>query len=116
MCVRLRETGLNVVIVWVGMGVLDYPSSVQRISRCKRMAEDVHPYPNTCNSFLNLTRMRLAAQPFRFLCDEDRELNEQALIEGSRILSVYKLNEDDTVWVITEADRSSTCVLCPNEY
>jgi len=53
---------------------------------------------------------------FGNLCEEDRELNEQALTEGSRIMSVYKLNETDTVYVITEADRSSTCCLMAEDY
>lgn len=50
------------------------------------------------------------------VCAEDRRANEQALIDGSRIFSVYKLDEQTTLWVITEADRSSTCILFPNDY
>lgn len=46
---------------------------------------------------------------------EDRGLNEEALINGDRIMSVYKFG-DDTLWVITEADRSSTTILTPGEY
>jgi hypothetical protein len=49
-------------------------------------------------------------------CPEDAELNEQALLNGSRLMSVFKLNESDTVWAITEADRSSTCLLLPENY
>lgn len=47
---------------------------------------------------------------------DDWEANEQALEHGSRILSVYKLSEQDRVWVITEADRSATTILLPVEY
>ena len=50
------------------------------------------------------------------VCPEDAELNEQALLDGSRLMSVFKLNESDTVWAITEADRSSTCILLPENY
>jgi hypothetical protein len=51
------------------------------------------------------------------LCDEDKLLNDQAVIDGSRILSSYTTLKGSTkVWVITEADRSSTCVLLPSEY
>ena len=51
------------------------------------------------------------------LCDEDKQLNDQALIDGSRILSAYRTRKGSTkIWVITEADRSSTCVLLPSEY
>lgn len=47
---------------------------------------------------------------------EDREANEQALIEGSRIFSVYKDPYGVKFWIITEADRASTTVLLPSEY
>lgn len=46
---------------------------------------------------------------------EDAMANEQALIDGGRLMSVYKL-EIGTVWVITEADRSATTLLLPEEY
>ena len=46
---------------------------------------------------------------------EDTMANEQALIDGGRLMSVYKL-EIGTVWVITEADRSATTLLLPEEY
>ena len=51
------------------------------------------------------------------LDDEDKQLNDQALIDGSRILSAYTTDKGNTkLWVITEADRSSTCLLLPEEY
>lgn len=50
------------------------------------------------------------------LCEEDRELNNVALRDNSRIFSAYNLNDGQKIWVITESDRSSTCVLLPNEY
>ncbi len=46
----------------------------------------------------------------------DTEANQAALRDGSRILSSYATRQGETVWVITEADRSSTCLLTPNEY
>ncbi len=42
--------------------------------------------------------------------------NETALREGFRLLSVYRGANAVKFWVITEADRSSTCVLLPEEY
>jgi hypothetical protein len=33
-----------------------------------------------------------------------------------RILSSYYLNDDERVWIITEADRSVTTLLLPDEY
>jgi hypothetical protein len=48
--------------------------------------------------------------------DEDWLLNDQALVAGTRLLSAYRLRDGTKVWVITEADRSSTTVLLPDEY
>lgn len=47
---------------------------------------------------------------------EDRQANEDALVQGERVLSAYKTRLGTKLWVITEADRSSTCVLLPEEY
>jgi len=49
------------------------------------------------------------------LCDEDRELNDAALKDGSRLLSAYTVG-NEKLWLITEADRSSTTLLLPCEY
>lgn len=48
--------------------------------------------------------------------DDDRKENELSLREGFRILSAYRTRLGVRLWVITEADRSSTCVLLPEEY
>ena len=48
--------------------------------------------------------------------EEDRKENELSLREGFRILSAYRTHLGVRLWVITEADRSSTCVLLPEEY
>ena len=51
------------------------------------------------------------------LDDEDRKTNERALITQQRILSVYILPSTHVkVWVISEADRSATTLLLPEEY
>ena len=49
------------------------------------------------------------------ICEEDAQLNELALKNGERIMSVYDMNGRD-IWIITEADRSSTTLLFPEEY
>lgn len=49
------------------------------------------------------------------LCQEDREANDAAVKHGDRIFSAYKI-DDAKIWIITEADRSSTCILLPEEY
>jgi hypothetical protein len=48
--------------------------------------------------------------------DQDAKANDDALANGGRIFSVYHLTDGIKIWVITEADRSSTCVLLPSEY
>ncbi len=47
---------------------------------------------------------------------EDKRLNDEAIEIGSRILSAYVTKADVKLWIITEADRSSTCILLPSEY
>jgi len=47
---------------------------------------------------------------------EDKQANEDAIKHGSRILSSYKDVDGTKFWIITEADRSSTTVLLPDEY
>ncbi|VGO12392.1 hypothetical protein PDESU_00944 [Pontiella desulfatans] len=50
------------------------------------------------------------------LCKEDRQTNVEAVASGMRILSAYRLEDGTRIWLITEADRSSTCCLLPSEY
>jgi hypothetical protein len=48
--------------------------------------------------------------------DEDKRENEFSLERGFRLLSSYRTNANDKIWVITEADRSATTLLLPSEY
>lgn len=49
--------------------------------------------------------------------EHDRSENQLSLNRGFRLLSSYRISSGDTkVWVITEADRSVTTVLLPEEY
>lgn len=49
--------------------------------------------------------------------EEDALENKLSVEKGYRVLSSYPLNErGDKLWIITEADRSSTCLLLPEEY
>ena len=49
--------------------------------------------------------------------DEDKAANDRALREGGRLMSQYKLADDCVIiWIITEADRSATTLLLPDEY
>ena len=50
------------------------------------------------------------------LHEDDQRANELAIRRGMRVLSAYVLTTDERVWVITEADRSATTILLPEEY
>ena len=47
---------------------------------------------------------------------DDRAANDDALRSGERLLSVYRTASGTTFWVLTEADRSVTTVLLPDDY
>ena len=49
------------------------------------------------------------------VCPEDAEANEESLCFGGRLLSAYG-EGDRCFWIITEADRSVTTVLMPDDY
>ena len=50
------------------------------------------------------------------LGDEDKKENELSLKEGFRLLSAYESGALPKIWIITEADRSATTILFPDEY
>jgi hypothetical protein len=52
---------------------------------------------------------------------EDWHANDQALVDGSRLLSVYKTLKGKKIWIITEAEdddgqRAATTILLPDDY
>ena len=47
---------------------------------------------------------------------EDRKENEFSLKKGFRLLSAYEQDGLPKIWIITEADRSATTILFPDEY
>ena len=49
-------------------------------------------------------------------CLEDAQANEDALEDGGRVFSVYRLKDGTRIWIITEADRAATTALLPDEY
>ena len=50
------------------------------------------------------------------VCEDDRAFNDAAVSAGLRILSAYVLVSGVRLWIITEADRSVTTFLLPEEY
>ncbi len=58
---------------------------------------------------------RHATGDWGVLCSQDQRENERSLRHGWRVLSSYPVG-GRRVWVITEADRSATTLLLPEEY
>lgn len=65
---------------------------------------------------------RHAAGDWGELGEDDSQINDQAVIDGSRILSAYRLPDDTRIWVITDAEvddahnREVTTILLPEDY
>jgi len=49
------------------------------------------------------------------MCDEDRQMNDEALKTKMRILASYG-EGDDKVWIIKDAYDGPTTILYPDEY
>jgi hypothetical protein len=55
------------------------------------------------------------------MSEEDCQLNDEAMVDGSRIFSSYKTRNGTKIWIITEAEddegtRCATTILLPEEY
>lgn len=60
--------------------------------------------------------LRHSAGDWGVVDEHDRQENEDSVTRGFRILSVYILNTGEKIWIITEADRSATTILLPEDY
>ena len=68
--------------------------------------------------------VRHARGDWGVVCAEDAATNDAALRDGTRLLSAYPIDPskpskgfgENTLWIITEADRSATTFLLPEEY
>lgn len=80
----------------------------------------ITPAAETMLNALGIHPIRLLARhthgDWGDVCIEDQEANDQALLTGRRLLSSYNLPNNRKVWVITEADRSVTTILLPEDY
>lgn len=50
------------------------------------------------------------------VCPSDWKSNNEALRCGDRLFSVYCTKDQQRFWIITEADRSATTILLPDDY
>ena len=74
------------------------------------------------NDFIQRSLKRHHSQDWGDCCKEDHQINNESLKMGMRLFSVYNIPNtlqlqnasDDKIWIITEADRSSTTILLPS--
>jgi len=66
--------------------------------------------------FIQRSLKRHARGDWGSLCPEDRNQNEIALNNESRLFSAYEHHSLPKIWIIIEADRSVTTVLFPDDY
>ena len=66
--------------------------------------------------FMHRSLNRHAQGDWGNLDEADKQENELSLKQGFRILSAYEAEGLPKIWIITEADRSSTTILFPEEY
>jgi len=77
-----------------------------------RVADDIE-FSRFCLESLK----RHASGDWGDMCIEDKKENDFALIQGGlRIFSAYEKQGLPGIWIITEADRSATTTLFPDEY
>jgi hypothetical protein len=77
----------------------------------------------TPNALAHLTREEMlialgrhANGDWGLLEADNKAANEKALIKGTRLISAYETAGKVRFWIITEADRSATTVLLPEDY
>lgn len=68
------------------------------------------------NSEIQTALQRHVTGDWGVVDEHDRQENELSLKEGFRLLSVYRSSSGVKFWIITEADRSVTTVLLPEDY
>jgi hypothetical protein len=66
--------------------------------------------------FIAVCLVRHARGDWGDLDAHDKEVNDKALLEGTRILSEYHFDTETKVWIVTEDDRTVTTILFPSEY
>ena len=87
---------------------------VMMTANLQRKLQDIDP--ERWEEDLKLLIGRHASGDWGDLDSHDHDENDKALRHGGRLLSAYTTSEGVKVWVITEADRSSTTALLPDDY
>jgi hypothetical protein len=85
---------------------------VGRVVATPAALELLERYGKTPSGYLN----RHLAGDWGDLDAHDYRENERALETGARLFSAYAVSPLNTLWIISEGDRSSTCLLLPSDY
>ena len=88
--------------------------SVQFVLGCTVMTPGV--LAALANEDVSVAISRHARGDWGDVCEEDWKANDDALRVSSRLFSTYHTADGRKFWIITEADRSVTTVLLPEEY
>lgn len=99
------------MVLRVSGGKFDLGQMVMTSGVADRCAEDTRFSP-----FVLTSLGRHARGDWGNLSEEDKAENEFSLGKRLRLLSAYEAEELPKIWIITEADRSVTTVLFPDEY
>lgn len=67
-------------------------------------------------AFINSCIKRHFNLDFGNIDDHDKEINLKAVKFGGRVMSIYEYSPITKIYIITEADRSVTTILFPEEY
>ena len=86
-----------------------------RLVMTRGVADAIMDTPSL-SDYVNRSILRHNAGDWGDVVAEDAHANDEAIRSGERLLSVYKYEGQPTFWIITEADRSATTVLRPEEY
>lgn len=79
-----------------------------------KIAADMDEYSTFKEEIFQCVSMHSSGD-WGIVCDEDKQINDDAVRNGGRILSAYETSRGK-IWIITESDRTVTTVLFPHEY
>lgn len=91
-------------------------AQTQALFRLGRIVATPHALERLSHHDILRAIQRHQAGDWGDVSEEDRQCNVQSLTDGSRLFSVYHSEKQLKFWLITEADRSVTTVLMPEDY
>ena len=95
---------------------MDFPSVPKALFRIGRIVATPNALSRITDEDVLCAIQRHQAGDWGNLSAEDLQTNDVAMKNGQRLLSAYKALNGTRFWIITEADRSVTTVLLPEDY